>query len=70
MFGESYTVISDSEISMQLGGTKKLCESNFVEFHDFGKVYSYEFIEDSLLLNYSGETAAGEIDGVFKLKRL
>ena len=66
MMTQSYKMYSDSKLSISVGGTKKLCAKNIVEFWDLGGVYSYELNNDNLLLHYKGEVDTG----TFKLKKV
>jgi len=66
MFISSYA-ISGSRISFKVGGTKKKCAKNIVEFWDLGKVYSYEFNDKVLLLRYKTDS---NIEGVFRFQKI
>ena len=65
MFISSYT-ISDSKISFKVGGTKKKCAKNIVEFWDLAKVYSYELNDKILLLRYKTDDG---VEGIFRLQK-
>ncbi len=62
----SYKIYPDSKLSMSVGGSKKLCAKNLVEFWDLGDVYSYELNDDTLLLHYKAETDVG----TFKFRKI
>lgn len=62
----SYTISSDLQISFKVGGTKRQCARNIVEFWDLAKVYSYELNDKILLLRY--KTDAG-VEGIFRLQK-
>jgi len=60
----SYTT-SDSRISFKVGGTKRKCANNIVEFWDLAKVYSYGLNDKILLLRYRTDDG---VEGIFKLQ--
>lgn len=65
MFISSYTT-SDSNISFKVGGTKKKCSKNIVEFWDLAKVYSYELNDTVLFLRYKTDDG---VEGIFRLQK-
>lgn len=64
MMTQSYKTYPDSKLSISVGGTKRACSKNIVEFWDLGNVYSYELNNDTLLLHYK----AGTDTGTFKFR--
>ena len=63
---QSYKTYPDSKLSISVGGTKRGCAKNIVEFWDLGNVYSYELNDDTLLLHYKAETDMG----TFKFRKI
>lgn len=62
-----YKIEPDSKMSLTVGGTQMACMGNVVEFWTLEKVYSYELIDNFLLLHY--KTNGGR-SGYFKLKKI
>ncbi len=65
MIISSYTT-SDSIVSFKVGGTKKKCAKNIVEFWDLAKAYSYELNDKILLLRYKTDDG---VEGIFNLQK-
>lgn len=67
MMTGSYEIQADSKLSISVGGTKRKCAKDVVEFWDLNKVYSYELTDNILFLYYKTES---RVEGFFKLLRL
>ena len=67
MMTGSYEMQSDSKLSVSIGGTKRKCAKDIVEFWDLNKVYAYKLTDNILFLYYKTES---EIEGFFSLTRL
>jgi len=57
---------SGSIVSFKVGGTKKKCAKNIVEFWNLAKVYSYELNDKILLLRYKTDDGT---EGIFNLQK-
>ena len=66
MFQNSYKLPSTEKISFRVGGTKKKCADNVVEFWNLEKVHSYQVVDTVLVLNYSTDDGK---EGVFRLQK-
>jgi len=64
MTQESYEVKSGSELSISIGGTKRGCERDVVEFWNLNKVTKYKFTDNMLFLYYKTDS---EVESTFKL---
>ena len=63
----SYEMQPDSKLSVSIGGTKRKCAKDIVEFWDLNKVYAYKLTDNILFLYYKRESG---VEGFFKLTRL
>ncbi len=67
MMHGSYEIQANSKLSISIGGTKRMCAKDIVEFWDLNKAYRYKFTKNILFLHYKTE---GGVEGFFKLTRL
>ena len=67
MMTGSYEMQPDSKLSVSIGGTKRGCAKDIVEFWDLNNVYAYKLTGNILLLHYKTESG---VEGFFKLVSL
>ena len=66
MMNCQYKIFSDSKLSITVGGTKRGCSQDVVEYWDLNEVASYKRIDDILHLYYEKENG---VSGFFEFRK-